>query len=512
MSAMLTDAQLLREFATSRDQRAFAELVARHKDMVFSTALRRTGRPELAADVAQQVFLALATKAAWLSTRATVGGWLYKSTLLETVRRLRDEARRHARERRYAEEEMKLHPPDEASSADDEEALRAKTLLPHLDDALSALPAPDREAIVLRFMRGLSLRDTGAALGTTEEAARKRVSRAVEKLSASFQRRGVTASVAVLASAVLPRAIDAAPAGLGGTLAGMGANAPATGPAGALFLKAAAMSKAQVVAACALTAAVPVTWQAIEIQELKERHQALMAAHQGGVPPGASLRPPAIPRSDAFSGEAVAAADAPPSAQPAERSPRERHGKWDEWRELQRQQQRESRLAALHERLGLDDTQLAFIAEATAQAEGNEQSLQDEARHTGLAPDATEVQAITDQRDAAIAAALGPDQWDEYQVFMLEEEAGRREIFANRLLADLQTTLHLTDAQKDQLFAIFAADPSPTSPEAWRVPIEAMDNDQTERLAEVLNEEQFKLWRQRAEMWSQLFRRGPGSR
>jgi DNA-directed RNA polymerase specialized sigma24 family protein len=85
MPASLTDAQLLREFATSRDERAFAELVTRHQDMVFSTALRRTGRSDMAADVAQHVFLALATKAAWLSTRATVGGWLYKSTLLETA-------------------------------------------------------------------------------------------------------------------------------------------------------------------------------------------------------------------------------------------------------------------------------------------------------------------------------------------------------------------------------------------------------------------------------------------
>jgi RNA polymerase sigma factor (sigma-70 family) len=220
MPASMTDAQLLRTFATTRDQRAFAELVARHKDMVFSTALRRTGRPDLAGDVAQQVFLALATKAAWLTTRSNIGGWLYKSTLLETARRQRDESRRHARERRYAEEEMKLHPPHEASAGDDDEARRAKALLPHLDDALSALSEPDREAIVLRFLRGLSLRDTGTALGTSEEAARKRVSRALEKLSASFQRRGVTATVAVLTGAVLPRAVEAAPVGLGTTLVG----------------------------------------------------------------------------------------------------------------------------------------------------------------------------------------------------------------------------------------------------------------------------------------------------
>jgi RNA polymerase sigma factor (sigma-70 family) len=506
MPASMTDALLLRTFATTRDQRAFAELVARHKDMVFSTALRRTGRPDLAADVAQHVFLALATKAAWLSTRTNIGGWLYKSTLLETARRQRDESRRHARERRYAEEEMKLHPPHEASAGDDDEARRAKALLPHLDDALSALSEPDREAIVLRFLRGLSLRDTGTALGTSEEAARKRVSRALEKLSAAFQRRGVTATVAVLTGAVLPRAVDAAPAGLGASLVGVGATAPATGPAAALFLKAAALNKVQLVAACALTATVPVTWQAVRIHDLQVQNRALRAS-QAATPTSRPIPPGPLADTGRTS------RPAPPAEPTAGLAPPPKHGgrgKWDEWRELQRQQQRESRLAALHERLGLDDTQLAVLAEATAQAEAAEQELHENARRTGTPPDAADAEAIGTRRDQAIAGALGEDQWAEYQAFVLEEEAGRREIFANRLLADLQTTLHLSDTQKDELFAIFAAEAAGSSPESWRAPIEAMDNGQTEKLAHVLTEEQFKLWRQRAEMWSQLFRRGPG--
>jgi RNA polymerase sigma factor (sigma-70 family) len=511
MPASLTDAQLLREFATSRDERAFAELVTRHQDMVFSTALRRTGRSDLAADVAQHVFLALATKAAWLSTRATVGGWLYKSTLLETARRQRDEARRHARERRYAEEEMKLHPPHEGLSAEDDEARRAKALLPHLDDALATLPDPDREAIVLRFLRGLSLRDTGNALGTTEEAARKRVSRAVEKLSAAFQRRGVTASAAVLASAVLPRAVDAAPAGLGAALAGAGASAPATGTAGTLFMKAATLSKTQLVAACVLTAAVPVTWQAVQIQQLQEQNRALVAAQDTSE---AGMGRPVAPPSPLTVGTSTTE-DPGGVASEANRPPPPKHdrrGKWDEWRELQRQQQRESRLAALHERVGINDTQLSVIAEATARAEAEEFALHEVAREKGTTPNPADAAAIATRRDQAIAEALGDEQWAEYQAFVQEEEAGRREIFANRLLADLQTTLHLTDTQKDQLFAVFAAEAVAESPEAWRAPIEAMDNTQTDRLAEVLTEEQFKLWRQRAEMWSQLFRRGPEPR
>lgn len=509
MPASLSDAQLIREFATSRDQRAFAELVARHQNMVFSTALRRTGRPDLAGDVAQHVFLALATKAAWLTTRSNVGGWLYKSTLLETARRQRDEARRRAREHRYAEEEMKLHPPDEASTADDEEASRAKALLPHLDDALSTLADPDREAIVLRFLRGLSLRDTGAALGTSEEAARKRVSRALEKLSAAFHRRGVTASVAVLATIVLPRAVDAAPAGLGTALTGLGTTAPTTGAGGALFLKATALNKAQLVAACALTATVAVSWQALRIHQLQQQNHTLMAARPVDAtsqPGPRSPEPPAGAAPSSTDSTSAVSAERPPRSKP------DRRGKWDEWRELQRQQQRESRLAALHERLDLDDTQLTVIAEATTQAEIAEQALHDTARESDTPPDPADAEVITTRRNEAVAAALGQDQWAEYQAFVLEEEAGRREIFANRLLADLQTTLHLSDTQKDQLFTVFAAEATPSEIEAGRTPIEAMDNGQTEKLAEVLSEEQFKLWRQRAEMWSHLFRRGPEAR
>jgi hypothetical protein len=211
----------------------------------------------------------------------------------------------------------------------------------------------------------------------------------------------------------------------------------------------------------------------------------------------------------------VASAPPAPSAvrsetthSPAPRA--DRRGKWDEWRELQRQQQRESRLAAIHERLGLDDTQLAVIAEATARAEAAARLAHDTARTKGTPTDPALTAATITQRDATIAAALGPDEWLEYQAFVREEEASRREIFANRLLADLQTTLHLSDAQKDVLFAHFAAETTASEIDSWRTPIESMDPAQTEKLADVLSEEQFKLWRQRAEIWSQLFRRPSG--
>src|SRR5436190_13583153 len=178
------DAQLLREFAAGQSQSAFRTLVERYQDMVYGTARRRLGNDQAASDVAQNVFAALAKKAPWLSARTSVGGWLYKSTLMEAARRQRDDIRRLKRERRYAEE-MNIR----GTSDYDDEAPQLKELMPVLDDAMSGLSSADREALLLRFFRGLSLRDTGAAMGTTEEAARKRVSRALEKLSTLFKRK-----------------------------------------------------------------------------------------------------------------------------------------------------------------------------------------------------------------------------------------------------------------------------------------------------------------------------------
>ena len=496
----LTDSQLLRAFAGERDQRAFQELVERHQDMVFSTARRRTGRDDLASDVAQQVFLALAAKAAWLSARPNIGGWLYKSTLLESTRRMRDEARRASRERRYAEEEMKLHPSSDSPQPGGEDATRL--LLPQLDDAMASLPDDDREALVLRFFRGLSLRDTGAALGTTEEAARKRVSRAVEKLSALFRKRGVTASATVLAATVLPRAVDAAPASLAGTLASAGSAAPATGLGGALFLKAAGLGKPQLIAGLLAAAAVPVTWQAARIHDLSQENARLAAVAASHAPASSATAAPA--QAEPPRPVPISSASEPPDAHDSAK--RERRSRFEQWREIQRQQQREARLAALHEQLGLEDYQLSLIGQATDRANDALRRLREAARRGNTAVDPAAAHALKTERDQAIAEVLDAETWDEYQAFCLEEEQGRREIFANRLLADLQSTLHLTNEQKDELFAYFAGDSARA--EDGR-PIEMMDDAFTEKLAAVLGEEQFKLWRQRAELWAQLFRGGP---
>src|SRR5207253_1940413 len=81
---------------------------------------------------------------------------------------------------------------------------------PLLEEAMSHLGQTDRDAVVLRFMEERSLQEVGQALGLTEEAARKRVHRAVEKLRSIFSRRGIAASSGLLMAALSASAAQAA--------------------------------------------------------------------------------------------------------------------------------------------------------------------------------------------------------------------------------------------------------------------------------------------------------------
>ena len=204
----LTDTQLLREFVERQSDTAFAEIVARHADLVYSAALRQTGEPESAREVAQAVFADLARKAASLSTDVVLAGWLYRGARFAALGYLRTERRRQARETQAMELQN-------ANSAADPEW---RQLEPMLDEAMASLDDPERDAVVLRFFEKRDLRDVGAAFGVSEDAAQKRVSRALEKLREFFLRRGVTVSMAALATVLLAHSVQAAPAGLAASL------------------------------------------------------------------------------------------------------------------------------------------------------------------------------------------------------------------------------------------------------------------------------------------------------
>jgi len=203
-----SDAQLLRDYVEHGHEAAFREIVVRHTDAVYSAALRQVSSPDLARDAAQSVFTDLARKAPSLArtldANASLLGWLYRSTRFAALNQWRDDHRRQTRER------LAMQHFDSASDS----APEWERIGPALDEAMADLSDDDREALLLRFFRSHDFRSIGQSLGLSDDAAQKRVSRALEKLRAHLTRRGVTTSAAALSVALSAHVIQAAPTGL----------------------------------------------------------------------------------------------------------------------------------------------------------------------------------------------------------------------------------------------------------------------------------------------------------
>jgi RNA polymerase sigma factor (sigma-70 family) len=203
-----TDSELLRSYAERRSEAAFTELVRRHVDLVYSAARRMVCDSHLAEDVTQTVFIALAKSAAQLIDRTVLSGWLHRTAQNIAAQTVRTDVRRRAREQEAAMNEL---------LAKESDAPWAQ-IAPHLDAALDDLSEPDRDALFLRYFEGKSAREMAQTLSTSEEAAQKRVNRAVERLRESFVRRGVTVGAGGLVFVISANAVQAAPAGLVATI------------------------------------------------------------------------------------------------------------------------------------------------------------------------------------------------------------------------------------------------------------------------------------------------------
>jgi RNA polymerase sigma factor (sigma-70 family) len=203
----MSDADLLQQYADAGSQTAFATLVNRHLDLVYSAARRQVRSSALADEVAQAVFLDLARHASTLKPGQPLVAWLYLVTRRTAIDVVRRETRRQAREQASAE--IAAMKSDSAAWSE---------LEPLLDEAMAALDDADRAAVLLRFFENKSLRDVGTTLGTSENAAQKRIARALEQLRQLFVRRGITVAAAGLAGELSAHAIQSAPAGLGSAI------------------------------------------------------------------------------------------------------------------------------------------------------------------------------------------------------------------------------------------------------------------------------------------------------
>ncbi len=197
------DSELLGQFAREQSQDAFTALVNRHLNLVYSAALRQVRSPQLAEEVSQTVFTQLACSAATLQPTTILPAWLYQVTRHTAIDLIRSEARRQAREQ-IAYQMSELHEP----------SAEWPRIEPLLDEAIASLEEPDRAALLLRFFENKSLREIGIALGSSEDAAQKRVGRAVDRLRDYFSRRQISVGAAALAALLTTHAVHAAPAGL----------------------------------------------------------------------------------------------------------------------------------------------------------------------------------------------------------------------------------------------------------------------------------------------------------
>src|SRR5213593_3370533 len=268
------DAQLLRRYAEAGSESAFSELVSRHIDLVYSAALRQVGGDaHLAQDVAQTVFADLARKARTVSRHGVLTGWLYQATRYAASKAVRTQRRRAIREK----EAVAMQ---ELSSDSNWEQLQAV-----LDEAMGRLGVKDRDAVLLRYFERKELRAVGDALGTSEEAARKRVSRALERLRRYLTGRGVTLSATTLATALTGSAVQSAPAALAGTISAAVVAGAAAAAAGSTFnlLNLMSMTKLKtglLSAAVVVGAGTPIVVQQQSLSRLRAENQALRGQSQ----------------------------------------------------------------------------------------------------------------------------------------------------------------------------------------------------------------------------------------
>ncbi len=265
----MTDSQqLLAAYVKTGSEAAFRELLERYIDLVYSTALRLVlGDTHSAEDVAQTVFTDLAREANKLSSDTMLGGWLHRDTCFVASKLMRAERRRQLREQQATE-----------MNALNQSDSDFEHLGPVLDEVINELPEADRMAILLRFYERRDLRSVGEALGSSENAAQKRVTRALDQLHGMLTRRGIVLSATVLATALAAKAVTAAPTGLVGTIAAAALSSStittATVIAATKTATMTTLQKAAIVAAFAIVAGAGIQ-QAYQASQLRSQIQAL---------------------------------------------------------------------------------------------------------------------------------------------------------------------------------------------------------------------------------------------
>lgn len=492
--------ELLSEYAATRSGTAFRELVAGWTGMVYGTALRLTrGERALAEDITQDVFCRLAAAPEKVRNARALGPWLHAAATGLTMDALRREARRRRREESSPYVLMNDGDSEGTNTGDGRHGLA-----PEIDIALSSLPPHDSQLLIMRFWQQQDWRSIGRNFGLSDDAAQKRMSRALDRLRRILGRRGITSTSGILSTVLVgmvPQDLSAA--------AVLKIASRAQAPASTALTAAAMTTKTKAVIAAALlvAATAPLIYQQRRIDALEwELH-----ARQGSVPA------PSIKRTSVAAGEkekAVTSSDASPAeiadspnpVAPESTAPADPVVDVDA---MNRGKVKE-KAAALRQRLALTAEQETRIAEALEYGQTTFKISP-----PNVIPVKPTAEALRKMEDA-ISATLTADQQEEYHVFRAEEKANVLEAAANQELSRLQSMVTLSPEQKDQAFAAFSdiasresslpvLDPDREAP-AIRETEKTRWAERQEALNAILTPEQMALYQQAGNP----FRRGSG--
>lgn len=197
---IMNDWKVLQEYIENGSEEAFGKIVSRYINAVFSTCLREVNDRQIAEDAVVTVFLLLARKANTFKPDIVLSGWLFNTARFVSRNAIRDERRRRNREQKVVDY---LNIKNTDTDWD--------TVNPLLNDAFTALNENDRNAVLLRFYEDLSLAEVGVQLGISENTARMRLSRAIDKMRKFYHQNGVSISSLTLSALIASKVVEAAP-------------------------------------------------------------------------------------------------------------------------------------------------------------------------------------------------------------------------------------------------------------------------------------------------------------
>jgi RNA polymerase sigma factor (sigma-70 family) len=473
------DHKLLRQFTRTGDQLAFTALVRRHINLVYSAALRQVRSPHLAEEVAQSVFADLARDAAKLKPDTILTAWLYEVARRTAIDVVRKESRRQLREQ-IAVEMNTMN-----ATANDWTQIE-----PLLDDAMAALSQTDRTAVLLRYFENKSLAEIGAALGTSNDAAQKRVSRAIDQLREFLAQRKVTVGASGLALIISANAVQAAPASLATTIATTAlagtAVAASTAVIAAKTIAMTTLQKTLVTTALAIVAGAGI-YQAHQAAQLRDQVQTLQ---QSQSPLAGQIDQLQRERNDATN-QLAALRDELATDKTNNLELLKLRGEVTRLRNVKASGQTKAgpdQLANVPAGMNV----IAYANDQERRSATNAVTGQAHALATklGLTPEQEQaareimlgnidarvaldikeqggdlthedallqLKAITDQENQALAAALTPDQMSAYQQLKADQAAANQNAFAKHEVAGMTKSLNLTPDQAAQVLTAFAS-------------------------------------------------------